>query len=189
MAETRRAILNTAAALLAEQGYHATGINQIVEQSGAPRGSLYYYFPGGKEQLAVEAVERSAARLEARIRENMAADPDPLRALERFIDRIAEGVELSGFRAGGPLSIVTMESATTNEALNRACRLAYGRMRAAFAESLAEADLPIEPDELAMLVTAAIEGGILLSRAEHSADALRAVGRLLGGLLGSSSQA
>ncbi len=186
MAETRRAILKATAVLLEEQGYHATGLNQILEQSGAPRGSLYHYFPGGKEQLAVEAVERSAQKLEQRIRENMAADPDPRRALERFIHRIADGVELSGFRAGGPLSIVAMESATTNERLNQACRQAYDRLRAAFAESLDEGDLPFSADELATVVTAAIEGGILLSRAEHSGDPLRTVGRLLGKLLVSS---
>lgn len=183
MAETRAALLKATAVLLEEQGFHATGLNQIIEESGAPRGSLYYHFPGGKEQLAVEAVEWSAEKLERRIRENMAAETDPLRALERFIGRIADGVELSGFRAGGPLSIVAMESASTNERLNQACQEAYGRLRAAFAESLAESDLPIEAHELATLVTAAIEGGILLSRADHSGDPLRVVGGLLGRML------
>lgn len=188
MAETRRSILKGTAALLEEQGYHATGLNQILAKSGAPRGSLYHYFPGGKEQLGVEAVQRAADLLEERIRENMAAHPDPLRALARFIERIADGVELSGFRAGGPLSIVAMESATTNERLNQACRHAYARLRGAFAEHLAQAELPYAADELATLVTAAIEGGILLSRTEHSADPLRAVGRTLVQMLGAQAR-
>ena len=42
-------ILITAARLFQQQGYHATGLNQIVVESGTPKGSLYYYYPGGKE--------------------------------------------------------------------------------------------------------------------------------------------
>jgi TetR/AcrR family transcriptional regulator, lmrAB and yxaGH operons repressor len=52
---TRDQIIQTTCTLLESQGYHATGLNQILKESGAPKGSLYYYFPQGKEELAEEA--------------------------------------------------------------------------------------------------------------------------------------
>ena len=54
-------MLEAATQLFRVQGLHATGLAEVLEKSGAPRGSLYHYFPGGKEQLAVEALRKDAA--------------------------------------------------------------------------------------------------------------------------------
>ncbi|MEQ9365055.1 MAG: TetR/AcrR family transcriptional regulator [Leptospirales bacterium] len=56
---SRDRFVETTAGLLHESGYHATGINQIIEKSGAPRGSLYFHFPQGKDQLVCEALKFS----------------------------------------------------------------------------------------------------------------------------------
>ena len=61
--DTRERIIRTAAELFRRQGYDGTGLNQILDVSGAPRGSLYFHFPGGKRQLAVEAVAASGELL------------------------------------------------------------------------------------------------------------------------------
>jgi TetR/AcrR family transcriptional repressor of lmrAB and yxaGH operons len=159
-----------------EQGYHATGLNQIVGASRAPKGSLYYYFPDGKEELAAEAIAHTGEKVAARIAENLSADDDPSRALRGFVRRIADAVEASGFRSGGPLMTVAMETATTSERLNHACREAYGSLQDAFAAGFERGGFSApRADELATFVTAAIEGGILLSRTAHSGDPLRRV--------------
>jgi AcrR family transcriptional regulator len=59
MTSARDQIISKTCELFENQGYHATGINQIVKESGAPKGSIYYYFPDGKEEIALEAVIRS----------------------------------------------------------------------------------------------------------------------------------
>ena len=56
MSSAREEILQATTALLEKQGSHATGLNEIIRESGAPKGSLYYYFPEGKDQLVSEAV-------------------------------------------------------------------------------------------------------------------------------------
>ena len=56
MTSTHDQIILVTCTLLEKQGYPATGLNEIVKESGAPKGSLYYYFPDGKEQIVSEAV-------------------------------------------------------------------------------------------------------------------------------------
>jgi len=184
MSSTREQFIETTCDLLEEQGYHATGLNQIVAESGSPKGSLYYYFPDGKEELAAEAIARTGEMVAARIRENLSDVADPAEAVRRFVRRIARHVEASGYRAGGPLMTVAMETATSSERLNLACREAYGRLQEAFAETLRTGGFaPERAAEVATFVTAAVEGGIILSRTYHSGDPLRQVADELGRFL------
>ncbi len=173
---TRDQFIETTCGLLETQGYHATGLNQVVQESGAPKGSLYYHFPGGKAELAAAAVARTGADVVRRVQANLAAASDPAEAVRGFVRLIADAVEASGFRAGGPLTMVAMETATTDEALNLACRAAFGQIVAAFEEKLLASGLSADrAGELALFITASIEGGILLSRTYHSGDPLRRV--------------
>ena len=82
-------ILITAAKLFQQQGYHATGLNQIVAESGAPKGSLYYYFPGGKEELAVAAIGLIRDEIEGRLRKFLSTIDDPVEAIRALIGQMA----------------------------------------------------------------------------------------------------
>lgn len=180
MTTTRDQIIDTTCDLMEAQGYHATGLNQIVAESGAPKGSLYHYFPGGKEEMAAEAIDRTGRQLEERIRANLPPGIELADALRDFANTIAFHVEASGFRAGGPLTAVAMETATNSERLNRACRDAFERVITAFADRLVESGAPAERARtLSVFVTAALEGGIILSRTYHGGDPMRQVGDAL----------
>jgi TetR/AcrR family transcriptional repressor of lmrAB and yxaGH operons len=185
MTEKREQMIGTTCELLEAQGYYATGLREILARSGAPRGSLYYYFPGGKSELAAEAVERTGEVFAQRIERHLPMGEDLSSSLQGFVERIAEGVERSDFRTGGPLATVAMETATSDRVINESCREAYRRLQAAFEARFLEADLDVNAGELAVLVTSAIEGGIILSRTHHSGDPLRTVGSLLGELIDS----
>ena len=180
MTTTRDQIIDTTSDLMESQGYHATGLNQIVAESGAPKGSLYHYFPGGKEEMAAEAIDRTGRQLEERIRANLPPGVAPAEALRDFAHTIAFHIEASGYRAGGPLTAVAMETATNSERLNRACRDAFERVITAFTERLVSEGTPAERARgLSVFVTAAFEGGIILSRTYHSGDPLRQLGDVL----------
>jgi TetR/AcrR family transcriptional repressor of lmrAB and yxaGH operons len=184
----RDQIVEATCDLLESQGYHATGLNQIVVESGAPKGSLYHYFPDGKEELAAAAIDRTGRGLAGRVEAALAVDDAPAAAVGFLAAAIAAAVEQSGFRAGGPLTTVAMETATSSERINLACRAAYDRLQAAFAAKLAADGYDAQrASELATFITAAIEGGILLSRTYHSGDPLRRVGQELAGLLAVSA--
>lgn len=180
MSNAREQILQTTCDLLEKQGYHGTGLNEIVKESGAPKGSLYYYFPEGKEQITAEAVLQSGRAVSERIRAGLKASNSAPKAIHDFILLIAENVERSGFAAGSPLTAVAMETATQSERINLACREAYGMLQTAFKEKLLEGGLSsVKAEELSVFVTASIEGAIILSRTLHTADPLRLVAKHL----------
>lgn len=184
MSTAREKILAATSSLLEKQGFHGTGLNEIIQESGSPKGSLYYYFPEGKEQIAAEAILQSGARTAERIRAGLSESRLPSRAVHDFVLKIAENVERSGFGSGGPLTAVAMETATQSERINKACREAYEMIEAAFRDKLLESGFASRrSNELAQFITAAIEGGIILSRTYHSGDPLRRVAGQLKSLL------
>lgn len=176
MTNARDQIIETTCALLELQGYHATGLNQIIKESGSPKGSLYYYFPGGKDELTAESLNRVGAMVLGRIRENLAAQPDPVTAVSGFIRSIAHNVVVSGFRAGGPITTVAMETAATNDRLREVCQQIYGDWQQAFAQRLIDGGYDTaRAQRLSVLIIAAIEGGIILCRTSRSDQPLHAV--------------
>lgn len=180
MSTTREQLIETASALFEAQGYHATGLSQILAESDAPRGSLYHYFPGGKEELGVAAIEHAGTLIAERLQRGLAGVDDPAEAIARFVETVASHVETSGFSAGGPLMMLALETVNSSARLNGACRAAYRQIQDAFRAKL-EASGYSRPQaqQLAAFITSAIEGGIILSRTLHSGDPLRTVARAL----------
>jgi len=188
MSSMREQIIETASTLLECQGFHGTGLNQIVKESGAPKGSLYHYFPAGKDEIAEAAIHHAGRTIAARITASLATTANPAQAVGDFVMEVADHVEASGYARGGPLTTIAMETATTNERLNLACRAAYGRLQDAFEAKLVQARLPkMQARQLATFITASIEGGITLCRTYHSGDPLRLVAEQLHQLIGSTT--
>lgn len=173
MNPAKQQILEAAARLFEKQGYHATGLNEIIRESGAPKGSLYYYFPDGKEQIGAETALWSAGEMAGRIRQGLSQAEHPAEAVRLLALGIAGAVEASGFAAGGPLMMLAAESVTRSERVNAACREAYRQMQAAFAETFSG------DDDLAGFVLSTLEGAILLSRVQHSGEPLRSAAQHL----------
>lgn len=184
MSTAREQILQTTCSLLDKQGYHGTGLNEIVKESGAPKGSLYHYFPDGKEQIVAEAVLGSGVETAERIRSELKKSSNPARAIYDFIFNIADQVELSQFAAGSPLTSVAMETVTKSKRINLACRKAYSMLQSAFNEKLLESGYTkTKAADMAAFIVASIEGGIILSRTNHNADALRVIAKQLKAVL------
>ena len=184
MSNVREYILQTTCDLMEKQGYYGTGLNEIVKESGAPKGSLYHYFPEGKEQITSEAVLQSGKATAERIQNGLSSNNNAAKAIHDFIVNIADHVESSGFAAGSPLKEVAMETATKSERINSACREAYTLLETAFKEKLLESGFTkLKAEELGTFITAAVEGGIILSRTHHSGNPLRTVAKHLKVLL------
>ena len=169
MASARDRILETTCELLEAQGFQATGLNQIIRDSGAPKGSLYYYFPDGKEGLVAEAVARSAKITAERIETNLATHENPAEAVKTFVYTLAQHLRASDFRSGGPITTTALEAAATNERVREACNQAYQSWQAAFKAKLVEGGyIEGRATSLAALIVASIEGAVTLGRTERS---------------------
>jgi TetR/AcrR family transcriptional regulator, lmrAB and yxaGH operons repressor len=178
MTAAREQIIQTTCELLELQGYHATGLNQIIKESGSPKGSLYYYFPGGKEELTAESLHMVGQAVLHRIRENLAAIDDPTEAIRVFILRVAEAVETSGYRSGGPITTVAMETASSSERLREVCKSIYDAWQKAFSEKLLQSGFSEErADSLSTLILSAMEGAIILCRTRRSRQPLQDVAK------------
>jgi TetR/AcrR family transcriptional repressor of lmrAB and yxaGH operons len=187
MSSTREQFIQTTCELMESQGYYATGLNQIIEESGGPKGSLYYHFPGGKEELTAEALQHVGSLVEKRIRKHLSTSDDSANAIKIFVENIAFNVEQSGYRAGGPITTVAIETASTSERLRDVCDNIYSAWQNVFAERLENDDIPRQKAEtLAQVIIASIEGGIILCRTERNPTALKTVAQAMHDLVQSA---
>ncbi|MEW2355484.1 TetR/AcrR family transcriptional regulator [Spirillospora sp. NPDC029432] len=171
--DTRARLLEAAAQLFREQGYAATGLKQITGAAGAPWGSLYHFFPGGKEQLGAETVRHSGGRY-LRLFDLVygRAENDPADAVRDFFQLSIDALEKSEWADGCPIATVALEASTTSEPLRHACAEVFTAWREATARRFASEG--VEPaGDLAVYVLSAFEGALILSRTAHDTTPLR----------------
>jgi TetR/AcrR family transcriptional repressor of lmrAB and yxaGH operons len=166
-------MLDATAELLHRQGYAATGLNQIIADSGAPKGSLYFHFPGGKEELVSRAIERASEPLTELLERVLAAAPTPEDAIDGVVAYFGGQLATSAYAKGCPVATVALEQAATSNPLHTVCSSTYARWQQLVAARLATAGFaPARAAELASFALSAIEGALMLCRAHRSLDPL-----------------
>lgn len=182
MRSPRERMVISAALLIRERGAHATAISDVLEHSGAPRGSAYHYFPGGRTQLLCEAVDYAGDHVAAII---AAADSGPA-LLDTLIDKYRGQLLDSDFRAGCPVVAVSVEAGEEERVAPVAERAAsaFDRWTDLIAQRFIADGVPRErAADLAMLATTALEGAIVLARVRRDLTPLDVVHRQLHQLL------
>jgi len=173
---SKEAFITSTQELLRRRGYAATGVNEIVARSGAPKGSLYFHFPGGKEELALAAMQRAAAQLSAIMEAILDGGDDLGQSLAKLIDALAAGLAASQFADGCPIATVALETANESEAMRAAAAAAFDSWLEVISRRLIAAGFDAAAaEQRALLMLAAIEGGLILARAKHDVAPLRAL--------------
>lgn len=172
-AQTREKILKTAALLFQRQGYAATGINQIIAESGQPKGSLYFHFPKGKQEIAKAAAIESSRKVSTQLADVFANTKTPLEATTVICMAFANQLATSGYQDGCPISPLATSASAEATSLRDACTDAYESWL-----SLIEVGLEghgVEASQsrsYASLILSSVEGAILLSQARRNTEAL-----------------
>lgn len=174
VARHREAIVQTASRLFRQQGYAATGLNQIVAESGAPKGSIYHYFPQGKQAIAVEAVGWAGERVAATLHSLAAEEADAGHILRRYAQLLAGWMAESGFTDGCPIATTVLETVPGVEPVRRAAAAALSSWSRVFAVALqAHGVAQAKADRLATTAVAVIEGALIQARVAVDAQPLQ----------------
>jgi len=170
----RERMVISAALLIRERGAHPTAIADVLEHSGAPRGSAYHYFPGGRTQLLCEAIEYAGEYIAAKIA-NAESGVD---ALDNLFADYRKQLLKTDFRAGCPVVAVSVEAGDPDRpdvatpVIERAAA-AFSKWTDLIAARLISDGVSKErATELAMLTTTSFEGAIVVSRASRNIKAL-----------------
>ncbi|MEU5797168.1 TetR/AcrR family transcriptional regulator [Streptomyces sp. NPDC047813] len=172
--DSRDRMVLSAAALLREYGASGTSVDKVLAHSGAPRGSVYHHFPGGRAQLIDEAVA-FAGDFVAELIDAAARADDPVAAVDAFFALWREQLVGSGFRAGCPVVAVAVETNDEAPGLARSAAAVFGRWQQALAALFVRHGLTEERGRrLGSFVIAAVEGAVVMCRAERSTAPLDA---------------
>ncbi len=173
-------IIDSAVKLFRRKGYAATGLNDIVDDCGAPKGSLYHYFPDGKSSIAAAAVEEAGARVRATMTElsNTARSTGEL--LKSHATLLGKWMKQSGYRDGCPMTTVLLELAPDDRAVTEAAKQAYKDRNAILRKRLMEDGIADnDATQLASLCTSAIQGALIEARIQRSNKPLEIVAHQL----------
>jgi AcrR family transcriptional regulator len=177
MSGTKHRILDSSAELFRRQGYTGTGVKQIVAEANAPFGSLYHFFPGGKEQLGEEVLRWSGAMYLQLFMSIAGQAPDVATGVRDFFSGAAETLRETGYEDACPIATVALEVASTNEPLRRATADVFDSWIAAATEWFAAAGIARDrARELALHMLAALEGAFVFSRALRSTEPMDVAG-------------
>jgi TetR/AcrR family transcriptional regulator, lmrAB and yxaGH operons repressor len=165
-----------AAKLLRRHGYNGTALSDILAAAGSPRGSLYFHFPNGKEEIAVAALTYAAAS----VRQAIAGAAKTSKSADEFLIRIGRGMaadlERSGFKEGCPIAPTALEIAGASEALTAAAGAAFQGWEHEIAAGLQS--FRFDAERAKLLATAALslfEGALLLARSYQRLEPMQRV--------------
>jgi AcrR family transcriptional regulator len=179
-ASTRDRILTATGELFRRKGYNGTSLKEVTVAAGAPFGSLYHSFPGGKEQLAEAVILTSGGTYQELFEAIYEAADDPVAAIGDFFEGAAAVLEETDYVDACPIGTVALEVASTNDRLRRATDTVFAGWVAAACVRLEAAGVAgPQARDLALALVAAVEGGFMLSRAARSPEPMRAAGRVM----------
>jgi TetR/AcrR family transcriptional repressor of lmrAB and yxaGH operons len=169
--DSKERMIAAARRLFREHGYLGTALSDVVTESGAPRGSVYFHFPGGKEELASEVILLHAADVIARINRAAAATNTAGQLIEAFMGRERDELISSDYREGCAMAPIAIESTPASAQLSDANRRAFQDLITTLAARLTEKNVPVSrATQLATNVWSSVEGALILGRVLRSPE-------------------
>jgi TetR/AcrR family transcriptional repressor of lmrAB and yxaGH operons len=169
--DTRDRLVKATSRLLRTQGYGATGLNQVMSEANAPKGSMYFHFPGGKVELAAAAVDRYADRAQERMRRFLDEHDSVADAVAAIFDSYVEHLAATAYAEGCAVATVALDAAAAHPPLADATGRAFAAWTSTLTEALeAEGRTTDDAHRLAILALACMEGTIVMAKGTCSTE-------------------
>jgi TetR/AcrR family transcriptional repressor of lmrAB and yxaGH operons len=173
-ADSKGKTLSAAAKLFRQQGYHGTALQDILAAGGSPRGSLYFHFPKGKEEIGEIALTLAGEAVRQGIAQAAAASETAEIFLLRIVRSMAADLEKSGYSEGCPIATTALETAAQSEVLGAVTRNAFQKWELEIKRGLFRFGISAgDADLTATMVLSQLEGALLLARTYRSLEPLR----------------
>ena len=183
--DTRDRMIKSAARLLQRQGFVGTGMMQVVEEASASRGSVYFHFKGGKEELALEVLGLRRRELSTLVRRCHGSRVDAPLTVRRLARAFADGMSRSGFVEGCPVATIAVETAASHESLRQECDGYFVAWQSALARHFVHAGMSTTRAEaMATMTVSILEGALVLCRTSLSTAPLEIAAAELASLVG-----
>jgi AcrR family transcriptional regulator len=164
---TKQRMLDSAVLLLRERGAAGVTVDAVLAHSGAPRGSVYHHFPGGRNELVLGAVRQAGDYISTMVSDS-AAEGDVVAMVERLVAFWKRALTRTDYRAGCPVAAMAIDSRDIVPDAGDVVREIFTRWQASLAEALSANGFTVQrAQRLATLIVAAIEGAVILCRAHR----------------------
>ncbi|MEU7116648.1 TetR/AcrR family transcriptional regulator [Streptomyces sp. NPDC046182] len=181
---TRERIVRAASLLMQRRGYDGTGIKQIAQAADATLGSVYHFFPGGKQELATAAIDHGNREFVEALSSTFENADDPAQAIAAFTGFLAERLAESNWVDGCPISTTALGSVGRLPDVQSAAAQAFALWREVVSDALVKAGIPeADAHDLAHTVISTLEGAELAAQVSGSSAPLEIAGRHLAQLI------
>ncbi|MFX3631533.1 MAG: TetR/AcrR family transcriptional regulator [Candidatus Pristimantibacillus sp.] len=182
--DTKSLMIDTATTLFQQKGYKSVGLNEILKACNATKGALYHHFPNGKEELLIACLQALNKEITSDIEAIFSGHQSTQESIQAMIDKLIHNLESDGTITGYTFSSIVSEMATVSEPVRSACSALYENMQHIYCEKLVTEGFSKETaSATALLMTASIEGAMMLCLTQQSTEPLKTIARLLPNLI------
>ncbi|TGL49782.1 TetR family transcriptional regulator [Leptospira meyeri] len=172
--ETKQKMIEIMSGLLEESGYEATGLTELGKETNTPKGSLYFHFPGGKDELTSLALLHSGDQLNLFFQSVLSETESPIQAIKQVFHALEERIVSSNYKKGCPIAITAMETAKSNISVSETCKQIYSLWLKTFETYLVgKGYTPRIAKNLSLSLLSLWEGALLLAKLQKSPEPLR----------------
>jgi TetR/AcrR family transcriptional repressor of lmrAB and yxaGH operons len=182
--DTKSLIIEIATNLFQQKGYKGVGVNEILKVCNITKGSLYHHFPNGKEELLIACLQSMEEAITKDINNIFNRHQTTFDATQAMIEKLVADFEREGTITGKTFSSMVSEMASVSEPVRNACSSLYTKIQGIYLNKLVEDGFTKETaNSIALMMTASIEGGIMLCLTQKASEPLKTISHVLPSLL------
>jgi TetR/AcrR family transcriptional regulator, lmrAB and yxaGH operons repressor len=182
--DTKSLIVDIATNLFQQKGYKGVGLNEILKECNITKGALYHHFPNGKEELLIACLQSMNIAITSSIEDIFRKYPTTLEASQAMLEKLVADFDREGTITGYTFTSIVSEMASLSDSIRDTCSLLYTNIQGIYLNKLEVDGFSKEKAfSIALMMTASIEGGIMLCLTQSTSKPLKMISSVLPNLL------